>query len=257
MRRTGGFATAIDNTYLVIQHYSKSQMEDAILSVLKGIVREKGDDDDAGKGKTIKVKSLRKMVLLSLRQDESDKSSKKEFKKAVQALHSDEKLVLNSEGLISPIIKKSKKRKSKDGVEEKLKKQKKGVDDVELKSKRKKKRVDSDKKQSQSSDSRATQTTAEGLDDEGNEEENEKEEAISAGGDASILKGVPCKGNPQGITRLFIGNLPFAVDEASLKAFIPGVTHIKVGQLFESVELKFFLFLCPVAAASPLTSLYV
>ena len=36
------------------------------------------------------------------------------------------------------------------------------------------------------------------------------------------------KGNPQGCTRLFLGNLPFAVDESSLAAFLPGeVTHIK------------------------------
>jgi nucleolin len=28
-------------------------------------------------------------------------------------------------------------------------------------------------------------------------------------------------------TRLFLGNLPFSVDEASLEAFIPGITHIK------------------------------
>lgn len=35
------------------------------------------------------------------------------------------------------------------------------------------------------------------------------------------------KDNPQGITRLFLGNLPFAVDEATLEAFLPGLTHIK------------------------------
>mmetsp|Transcript_12711 Transcript_12711/g.29544 ORF Transcript_12711/g.29544 Transcript_12711/m.29544 type:complete len:204 (-) Transcript_12711:398-1009(-) len=31
----------------------------------------------------------------------------------------------------------------------------------------------------------------------------------------------------QQVTRLFVGNLPFAVDEASLKSFLPGITHIK------------------------------
>ena len=41
-------------------------------------------------------------------------------------------------------------------------------------------------------------------------------------------KNKPCKGNPQGVTRLFLGNLPFAVDEASLESFLPAsVTHIK------------------------------
>ena len=33
--------------------------------------------------------------------------------------------------------------------------------------------------------------------------------------------------NPDGITRLFVGNLPFKVDEDSLSEFLPGVTHIK------------------------------
>jgi nucleolin len=41
-------------------------------------------------------------------------------------------------------------------------------------------------------------------------------------------KGVPCKGNPGGVTRLFLGNLPFTVDEKSLSEFMPKeVTHIK------------------------------
>ena len=41
-------------------------------------------------------------------------------------------------------------------------------------------------------------------------------------------KNAPSKGNPRGITRLFLGNLPFSVDESSLNAFLPGeVTHIK------------------------------
>lgn len=36
-----------------------------------------------------------------------------------------------------------------------------------------------------------------------------------------------CPGNPQGVTRLFLGNLPFTVNESSLEDFLPGVTHIK------------------------------
>jgi len=44
----------------------------------------------------------------------------------------------------------------------------------------------------------------------------------------SKSKNQPCKGNPQGVTRLFLGNLPFSVDESSLGAFLPGeLTHIK------------------------------
>jgi nucleolin len=39
----------------------------------------------------------------------------------------------------------------------------------------------------------------------------------------------PCEGNPMGHTRLFIGNLPFAVDDASLSAHVAPaeMTHIK------------------------------
>ena len=35
------------------------------------------------------------------------------------------------------------------------------------------------------------------------------------------------KGNPEGVTRLFLGNLPFKVDEGMIHDFLPGCTHIK------------------------------
>ncbi len=40
---------------------------------------------------------------------------------------------------------------------------------------------------------------------------------------------MPCPGNPQGITRLFLGNLPFAIDDKGLEAFFAPaiVTHIQ------------------------------
>ena len=41
-------------------------------------------------------------------------------------------------------------------------------------------------------------------------------------------KKLPCKGNPSAITRLFVGNLPFSVDETSLNDFLEkGMTHVK------------------------------
>lgn len=41
-------------------------------------------------------------------------------------------------------------------------------------------------------------------------------------------KNAPCKGNPQGCTRLFLGNLPFTVDEDTIGSFLKDkVTHIK------------------------------
>jgi nucleolin len=59
-----------------------------------------------------------------------------------------------------------------------------------------------------------------------NEEQHTNEDTSSSANDPDKNKAV--KGNPQGVTRLFLGNLPFAVDEASLESFLPkSVTHIK------------------------------
>ncbi|KAL7580122.1 hypothetical protein ACA910_012881 [Epithemia clementina (nom. ined.)] len=181
-------------------------MEGAILSVLEGAIRGKGDDEE----KTIKVKSLRKMVLLSLRRDESEKSAKKEYKKAVQSLEKEGKLTLNADGCISLPSKKSKKRKSKDSVVSNAKKIKAGGAGDNKESPKEEEEGARDSKPP--SDGPMSKET----------EENSPEQ------DHSLeLKYTPCKGNPQGVTRLFVGNLPFSVDEASLKSFIPGVTHIK------------------------------
>ena len=41
-------------------------------------------------------------------------------------------------------------------------------------------------------------------------------------------KNAPCPGNRDGVTRLFVGNLPFTVTEASLQSHLPGnMTHVK------------------------------
>ena len=154
----------------------QSTWRDSILSVLKG---EKSSSD-----KQVTVRSLRKLTLLSLQHDESDKSAKKQFKIAVKDLEKDELVAIDSEGMIT-IVEKEKKRKSKEEKESK-KRRKLEEKDVAVQS-------------------------------------NETEETPS--GDS---RNQPCKGNPQGVTRLFLGNLPFSVDEASLSDFLPGVvTHIK------------------------------
>jgi len=141
------------------------------------------------------VKKLRKLVLLSLQLDESDKGAKKSFKKAVKRLEEDGKVKLDADGTI----------KLKD------------------KKKRKREKEEKKKKKSKSEDAAGS--------DEENEEAGEKSaEAADDKGDASSSadKNIPCVGNPQGVTRLFLGNLPFSVDESSLGAFLPGeVTHIK------------------------------
>jgi nucleolin len=138
---------------------------------------------------SVKVKKLRKQVLLSLQFDDADKAAKKRYKKTIQALEEKGDLTLDAEGIVT--IKKSKKRKSKEETKQKKKKR----NDTEQKKK--------DVLISGDNDQLTETTTA--------ENSNNK----------------PCKGNPSGTTRLFLGNLPFAVDEASLEAFLPGVTHIK------------------------------
>lgn len=136
----------------------------------------------------LQVKKLRKQVLLSLQLDTDDKLAKKAFKKTIQALEEEKSVKLDHEGN----IKISKKRKRDSKEEKKL-------------AKKKKEKTDEPKHEVSDNDGALHQPAF----------------------DESKEKNTPCKGNPQGCTRLFLGNLPFAVDEASLEAFIPGVTHIK------------------------------
>lgn len=142
----------------------------------------------------IKVKKLRKQVLLSLQCDEDDKVAKKTYKRSVQALEEAGELSIDEAGLVSRI---SKKRKTKD---------------EKKKSKKRKKEKDL-----QSDDNVVTEAMGEGA------ETKESKEPVP-----SVKKNKPCKGNPSGITRLFLGNLPFAIDETGLEAFFENtVTHIK------------------------------
>ena len=151
------------------------------------------------------VKKLRKMVLLSLQMDESDKKNKKLFKKEIQKMEENGTVQLDADGTISLLKRKSKKKKRKSSSEEEKKR-------------KKKKRQKKDDESSVNDDSGAV-NSAEGDDNGGSYPEKNS---------SSADKNQPCKGNPQGVTRLFVGNLPFSVDESSLNAFLPGeVTHIK------------------------------
>ena len=168
--------------------------EKSITSIL-----EASEDSDARK-----VKKLRKMVLLSLQMDDSDKSAKKLFKKAVKGMEDNGTVKLDADGTISLLTKKSKK-----------KKRKKSSDDGEKKSKKRKKEKREDE---------------ENNDDEGatNDDGNNNEEEAPSNSVSAADKNKPCRGNPTGVTRLFLGNLPFSVDESSLNAFLPGeMTHVK------------------------------
>lgn len=165
---------------------------------------------------TLEVKKLRKNVLLSLQLDESDKSAKKQFKRTIQQLEEEGFLSLDADGTIS-MKEKKRKRDKKEKKSKKQKKQKKesneDADDNDN---------DNDDKEEDGGDDQELSKEASQEDDSVAEVPNNKD----AGNSKS--KNKPCKGNPQGVTRLFLGNLPFTVDESSLGAFLPGeVTHIK------------------------------
>lgn len=166
----------------------EQKLRDAICSVLEG-----------KKKSSIKVKKLRKEVLISLQLDESDKAIKKQFKKAVQALEADGDLKLDEDGSVTLSAQRRKRKLTDKSQKEK-----------------KKLKVESDKHEEHwGKDKDDTDTST-----------DQKVEPSNIMSD--LDKNKPCKGNPQGVTRLFLGNLPFSVDEASLGAFLPGeVTHIK------------------------------
>ena len=165
--------------------------KDDVLSIMRG-----QDEND-----NIKVKQLRKMVLLS-RQQESDKATKKEFKRTIQTLEKEGVIQLDADGQVTLLEKKNKKRK---GDKKESKKKKKKKDPVEP---------------SNDPDEDPENDVVAPTEDESKETKGSNNK--------------PCKGNPSGVTRLFVGNLPFAVDEHSLEAFLgsegnngASITHIK------------------------------
>lgn len=190
---------------------------DAILTTLRGSCEE------GSKAGSLMVKKLRKLVLLSLQFDKDDKAAKKQFKKVVQGLEEDGALKLDSEGIVT--LKKEKKEKK-----EKKVKRKSVEGDKKVETKKQKHEVGTD------NDSDEEETIA-----QHNEEREERIESSERVG----AKNQPCKGNPQGVTRLFIGNLPFTIDEASLGAFLPGkvmnikwITDKETGKFYGSAFLE-------------------
>ena len=198
-------------------------------------------------GKSMPVKDLRKAVLLSLQLDVDDKKSKKKFKKAVQAMESGGKLTLSDEGIVK--LSKSARKEAKSGggdgegkkkKKDKKKKRKQSEDEAED-------ATEAKKKQKKSADGEDYDNGDDNDDDdddeppiEGDANDDDDDEsdgdgnanADTAADDADATdpskKNKPCKGNPTGVTRLFLGNLPFAVDESSLNDFLGGhMTHVK------------------------------
>ena len=148
-----------------------------------------------GTSNALKVKKLRKQVLISLQFDESDKAAKKTFKRTIQDLEECKEVSLDADGLVA-LSEKSKKRKRKE----------------EKKAKNKQRKTKSEAETS----------------DVAPQESGAQHASLEGGTFESTDKNKRCKGNPQGFTRLFLGNLPFAVDETSIGSFLKEkVTHIK------------------------------
>jgi hypothetical protein len=174
----------------------------------------------------INVKKLRKQILLQLQTDSDDKAAKKTFKKAIQSLESEGKLTLDKEGSIkfaadssdAKSKKKDKKAKDKKEKKEKKSKRKKGDNDDE---------ETDHEEQPKDKKIKLDANEEEEVGDETETEETPPQNTESSTPPAD--KNKPCPGNPSGYTRLFLGNLPFAVDEASLRTFLsPAImTHVK------------------------------
>lgn len=176
-------------------------------------------------GKSMNLKKLRSSVLT-----EEDKASKKQFKEAVKQLEKDERVSLNSDGELK--LSKSERKSADDEPTEKKKKSKKEKKQKkEKKSKKRKDTASSDDEKESKKQKKQDETPEEEEDDDVEEAngdaENNNEEA-EAQSDDPADKNKPCKNNPQGITRLFIGNLPFAITETTLNDFLNGsITHLK------------------------------
>lgn len=180
-------------------------------------------------GKSMDLKKLRSSVLT----DDGDKSSKKLFKEAVKQLEKDERVSLNSDGEVK-LAKSERKSADDDEAEEKTKKHKKSKKEKKQKQEKKsKKRKDTAAASDDEKHSKKQKKTDDApVDDDDEEEadgeaENNEEEAETQNDDPTN-KNKPCKNNPQGITRLFLGNLPFAITETTLNDFLNGcITHLK------------------------------
>ncbi|CAB9528259.1 Splicing factor 3B subunit 4 [Seminavis robusta] len=165
---------------------------------------------------TVDVKQLRKRVLQNLELDESDKKGKKAFKKAMKGLEQQECLTIDANGVVSYLKKKKEDKKDKKRKKKEEKKERK---------KKKQKREEPEKEE----DAPEEDNDEDSKEQQGNEEEEQQHDNEPENQETqNSQKGVPCPGNPGGVTRLFLGNLPFAVDETSLSEFLPNaVTHIK------------------------------
>ncbi|KAL7524908.1 hypothetical protein ACHAXR_000770, partial [Thalassiosira sp. AJA248-18] len=199
-------------------------------------------------GKSMELKELRTAVLTT---DDAviDKSSKKLFKSAVKLLEKDERVSLNAEGIVK--LSKSERAKSKsadeEAVDDEPKSEQKKKKKKEKKRKRESKENDIDLAGEEDDDSGENtkktkqmsvdvEESQDNDDDEEQDTTNYNEESQNSNDNNNTSnnevdpadKNKPCKNNPQGITRLFLGNLPFAISEPTLNTHLKDcVTHIK------------------------------
>lgn len=175
---------------------------------------------------TTEVKKLRKSVLLSLQLEESDKAAKKQFKRTIQHLEEEGVLALDADGTIT-LKEKKKRKRDKEKKSKKDKKDKKHKKDPETTDEKEEGDNEENGKE-RDGPKNTSQEVVNNDDDDDDDEDDAVAEDVADPNSNSKSKNKPCKGNPQGVTRLFLGNLPFSVDESSLGAFLPGkVTHIK------------------------------
>ena len=195
-------------------------------------------------GKSMELKELRTAVLTAsnLLSDgaDVDKASKKLFKQAVKILETDEKVSLNAEGIVK--LSKSERAKSKSADKEEEPKNEKKKQKKEKKRKKESKiepELDGDDDDDNEEKEQMSEEESVDNDEEKNtttnDEDSQNDDNIDTADDDNKNanedpkdKNKPCKGNPQGVTRLFLGNLPFAVSEPTLSTHLKDcVTHIK------------------------------
>lgn len=203
----------------------------------------------SGGSSTTNVKKLRKQILLQMQTDSDDKEAKKKFKRTVQKLEADGVLTLNKDGEITLISQqeanKKKEKNTSNEKKDKKKKDKKKKNKGISNGKRKQSTIDEDVDQEEENDEinfsgnekrqkidygmkSSSQEEEVANEERDNDDAKEYEESDTLHKDSNE-KNVPCPGNPSGYTRLFLGNLPFAVDEASLRTFLSPaeMTHVK------------------------------
>jgi nucleolin len=170
----------------------------------------------------VDVKALRKMILVA-RQLDDDKTAKKTFKVTVQELQAENLLQVAADGqvtLVKTTIKK-KKRKQKEDED--------GTGSTKESNKKAKKKIEQESSTSSNKKAKKAkrEMTTETASDTNDAHPHKDDEELNDYDDDDAVTAAVQKDNPSGITRLFVGNLPFKVDETSLGEFFPGLTHIK------------------------------